>query len=168
MSFAEAGASRIALLGRREQSLLATKALIEDRFDDIKVFVASIDVTEKSQVDVAFANFAGSGKIDVLASGAAMIGPQDPVRDVDSDKFLDAVQQNLRGSLFVAQAFLHHASQHAVAIDVNSSAAHVNFGPGFAAYNVAKMAVFRLWDCLAFANPDLTSFISSLTSWILR
>jgi NAD(P)-dependent dehydrogenase (short-subunit alcohol dehydrogenase family) len=158
MSFAEAGASRIALLGRREQPLLATKALIEDRFADIEVFLASTDVTEKSQVDVAFANFAGSGKIDVLASGAAMIGPQDPVRDVDSDKFLDAVQQNLRGSLFVAQAFLRHASQHAVAIDVNSSAAHVNFGPGFAAYNVAKLAVFRLWDCLAFANPDLSVF----------
>lgn len=158
MSFAVAGASRIALLGRRKQPLLETKASIAEKFANIEVFVASTDVTDKSQVDTAFASFAGSAKIDILVSGAAMIGPHDPVRDVDGEKFLDAIDQNLRGSLFVSQAFLRHASKHAVVIDINSSAAHVNFGAGFAAYNVAKLAVFRLWDSVAAGNPDLSAF----------
>ena len=87
-----------------------------------------------------------------------MIGPQDPVRDVDGGKFLDAIQQNLKGSLFVAQAFLRYASTDAIAIDVSSSAAHLNFAPGFASYSIAKLAVFRLWDSLAFANPDICVF----------
>jgi len=156
--FAEAGVSRIALLGRREQPLLNTKASIENVFPDVEVFAASTDVTDKAQVDAAFAEFAGDGSIDILVSGAAVIGPQEPVGSVDSDRFLEAVQQNLKGSLAVAQAFLRHASLDAVAIDVNSSAAHVNFGPGFAAYSVAKFAVFRLWDSLAFANPGLSVF----------
>lgn len=156
--FAEAGVSRIALLGRREQPLLETKASIEKTFPDVKVFVAPTDVTNKSQVDAAFAEFAGDGSIDILVSGAAVIGPQESVGNVDSDKFLEAIQDNLKGSLAVAQAFLRHASPDAVAIDINSSAAHVNFAPGFASYSVAKFAVFRLWDSLAFANPGISVF----------
>ncbi|RFU26478.1 hypothetical protein B7463_g9865, partial [Scytalidium lignicola] len=156
--FAEAGASRIALLGRREQPLLDTKASIEHKFSDVEVFVASTDVTKKSEVDAAFARFVGNQKVHVLVSNAAIIGPQDPVRDVDSDKFLEAIQQNLKGSLFVAQAFLRYASADAVAIDVSSFAAHVNFSHEFASYSIAKLAIFRLWDSLAFANPDINIF----------
>lgn len=156
--FAEAGASRIALLGRREQPLLDTQASIEHKFADVEVFVASTDVTKKSEVDTAFASFVGNGKIDVLVSNAAMIGPQDPVKDADGDKFLEAIQQNLKGSLFVAQAFLRYASTDAVAIDVSSSAAHMNFAPQFASYSIAKLAIFRLWDSLAFANPEISVF----------
>lgn len=156
--FAEAGAARIALLGRREQPLFDTKASIEQKFAHVEVFAASTDVINKAEVDAAFTKFLGKGRVDVLVSNAAVIGPQDPVRDVDSEKFLDAIQQNLKGSLNVAQAFLRHASTDAVAIEVSSSAAHVNFGPGFASYNVAKLAVYRLWDSLAFANPDISVF----------
>ena len=156
--FAEAGASRIALLGRREQPLLDTKASIEHKFADVEVSVASTDVTNMSEVGVAFAKFFGDGKIDVMISNAAMIGPQDSVRDVDGDKFLDAIQQNLKGSLIIAQAFLRYASTDAVAIDVSSSAAHLNFLPGFASYSIAKLAIFRLWDSLAYANPEISVF----------
>ncbi|KAH8669616.1 putative oxidoreductase [Tricladium varicosporioides] len=156
--FAEAGASRIALLGRREQPLLDTKASINQKFPDVEVFAASTDVAKKSQVDAAFAKFVGGGKIHVLVSNAAVIGPQDPVGDVDSDKFLEAIHQNLKGSLFVAQAFLRYASTDAVAIEVSSSAAHLNFAPGFSSYSIAKLAVFRLWDSLAFGNPGISVF----------
>jgi NAD(P)-dependent dehydrogenase (short-subunit alcohol dehydrogenase family) len=156
--FAEAGASHIALLGRREQPLLDTKASIEHKFAGVKVFVASTDVTNKDEVDAAFAKFVGDGKLHVVVSNAAMVGPQDPVKDVNADKFLDAIHQNLKGSLYIAQAFLRHASTDAVVIEVNSAAAHLNFGPGFASYSIAKLAVFRLWDSLAFANPELSVF----------
>jgi NAD(P)-dependent dehydrogenase (short-subunit alcohol dehydrogenase family) len=156
--FAKAGALRIALLGRREQPLLNTKASIEDEFPHVEVFVASTDVTKKNEVDLTFAKFVGAGKIHVLVSGAAMIGPQGSVGDADSEKFLDAIQQNLQGSLYVAQAFLRYASKDAVAIDISSSAAHLNFGPGFASYSVAKLAIFRLWDSLGAANPEISVF----------
>ena len=156
--FAQAGASRIALLGRREQPLLETKASISHKFPNVEVFVASTDVTKKSEVDAAFAKFVGEGKIHVLVSNAAMIGPQEAVGNADPDKFLEAIQQNLRGSLLVAQAFLRYAATDAVVIEVNSFAAHVNAGPGFASYSIAKLAVFRLWDSLVFANPEMSFF----------
>jgi NAD(P)-dependent dehydrogenase (short-subunit alcohol dehydrogenase family) len=158
LRFAEAGVSRIALLGRREQPLLDTKASIEHKFAGVEVFVASTDVTKKSEVDAAFAKFVGVGKIHILVSNAAVVGPKESVNDADSDKFLEGIQQNLTGSFFVAQAFLRYASTDAVAINVSSSAAHMNFGPVFASYSVAKLAVFRLWDSLAFANPGLSVY----------
>lgn len=157
-SFAEAGASRVAVLGRRELPLLDTKASIEHRFADVEVFVASTNVTKKSEVDAAFSKFVGDGKIHFLVSNAALIGPQDSVEEADGDKFLEAIQQNLKGSLFVAQAFLRYASTDAVAINVSSSAAHLNFAARFAPYSIAKLAVFRLWDSLAFANPKISVF----------
>ncbi|KAA8645092.1 hypothetical protein EYZ11_008151 [Aspergillus tanneri] len=156
--FAAAGASRIALLGRREQPLLDTKDSIEHKFPEVEVFVSSTDVTKKSEVDAAFSKFLGDGKIHVLVSNAAIIGPQDPVRNVDGDKFLEAIQQNLKGSLLIAQAFLRYATTDAVVIEVSSSAAHLNFAAEFASYSIAKMAVFRLWDSVAFANPEISVF----------
>lgn len=158
-TFASAGAARIALLGRREKPLLETKASIGQDFPDVEVFIAPTDVTNRNDVESAFSSFLdGRGSLDVLVSGAAMIGPQDPVKTVDAEKFLDSVQQNLRGAINVSQVFLRYAASDAVVIDVNSSAAHVNFGPGFAAYSTAKVAVFRLWDSLGFAHPEMSIF----------
>ncbi|KUJ15934.1 putative oxidoreductase [Mollisia scopiformis] len=157
-SFAEAGASRIALLGRREQPLFDTKALIKGKYPSVEVFVASTDVTNKKEVDAAFAKFVGDGKLHILVSNAAMIGPQEAVQDVDSDKFLEAVHLNLKGSLNVAKAFLHYASTNAVVIEINSAAAHFNLADRFACYSTAKLAVYRLWDSLAFGHPELSVF----------
>jgi NAD(P)-dependent dehydrogenase (short-subunit alcohol dehydrogenase family) len=157
-SFAEAGAARIALLGRREQPLLDTKAAIEHKFPGVEIFDAATDVTNKSEVDSAFAKFLDDGKLHILVSNAAMIGPLESVEEVDGEKFLDAIHKNLKGSLFVAKAFLRYASKDAVAIEVSSSTAHLNFIPKFASYSIAKLAVFRLWDSLAFAHPELSVF----------
>ncbi|KAL2822137.1 hypothetical protein BDW59DRAFT_181057 [Aspergillus cavernicola] len=164
LSFAAAGAARIALLGRREQPLLDTKASIQSQFANVEVFTASADVTEKDAVDAAFAAFVeradgnGAGKIDVLVSAAAVIGPQDPVETVDTERFLSSIDTNLRGALNTAQAFLRYASASAVIIDVNSNAAVINYGPGFSAYSVSKLSVFRLWDSVAAAKPSLSVF----------
>ncbi|KAK5165300.1 uncharacterized protein LTR77_009398 [Saxophila tyrrhenica] len=156
--FAQAGAPRIALLGRRKQPMLDTKASLQKEFPNLDVFVASTDITKKDDVDKAFADFVGAGKLNVLVSNAAMIGPQESVGEADAGKFVDAIQQNISGAVNVAQAFLRHATEDAVVVEINSSAAHVNFAPKFSAYSVAKLAVFRLWDSLAFANPGLSVF----------
>lgn len=158
LSFAAAGASRIALLGRREAPLLETKTSIETQYPSVEVIATATDVTQKSAVDAAFAAVAGGGAIDVLVSNAAIIGNQDGVAAIDTEDFLSAVAINLRGTLNVAKAFLQHAAPNAVVIEINSSAAHLNVADKFTAYSVAKLGVFRLWDSLAFANPGVAVF----------
>lgn len=156
--FAKAGASRIALLGRREQPLLDTKASIQAQFPSIDIFTAPTDVTKKAEVDAAFSKFAGEGKIDVVISNAGTVGPQVHINDIDGEALLEGVRMNLAGAVYVAQAFIRHAAKDAVAINVCSSAAHLNFSPNFASYSCAKLATYRLWDMLAFANPELRVF----------
>lgn len=156
--FAAAGASRIALLGRREQPLLDNKSFIETTFPGVEVFTISTDVTKKTDVDSAFSKFARDGKIDVLVHSAAVIGPKEPVAVVDGENFLSAIQTNIAGSFWVAQAFLRHASAHAVVISINSWGAHLSLNDAFSSYCVAKMAVYRLWDTIALANPNLSVF----------
>jgi NAD(P)-dependent dehydrogenase (short-subunit alcohol dehydrogenase family) len=155
-SFAQAGASRIALLGRREKPLLETKASIHAKFPGIEIFTAPTDVTKKEQVDAAFANFLPGEKtrtLDILVHCAAIIGPQDPIATAPTEAFLAAVHANVSGALHVAQAFTRHATPGAsVAIEVNSGAAHMNFVAAFGAYSVAKLAAFRVWDSLGYAS----------------
>jgi len=156
--FAEAGASRIGLIGRREQPLLDTKASIANKFPSVDVIAVSADTRDKLAVDAAFAEIVGNGKLHVLISGAATLGPMESIKEVDGEKFLNAVDHNLKGSLWVAQAFLQHAVPDAVAIDVNSNAAHMSFGAMGGCYSVAKMAIFRLWESVAAGNPELNIF----------
>lgn len=160
LNFARAGASRIALLGRRLEPLLQSKASISAQFPSIEIFTASTDISNKSQVDDAFSKFAtGKQKIDVLVSNAAVTGPLfTPINTVDSTKFLESLHINISGAFHIAQAFLRYAAEDAVVVDINSSAAILNFKPGFEAYSVSKLAVYKLWDGVAFCNPGLSVF----------
>jgi NAD(P)-dependent dehydrogenase (short-subunit alcohol dehydrogenase family) len=154
MYFAQAGAARIALMGRRLQPLQETKAAIEAKYD-AKVFVASTDVTKRAEVNKAFSDFGNGGEIDVLISNAARTGPIGAIKDIDGDEIVDAMYDNVKGAVNVAQAFLRYATENAVVVDVNSSAAHVNFTAGFSSYCVAKFAVYRFWDCFALEFPRM-------------
>lgn len=156
--FAAAGASRIALLGRREKPLLENKDFIKKTYPGVEVITIPADVTNKADVDRAFATFAGNGKIDTLIHAAATIGPKDAVTHADGPQFLDAIQTNLAGALYVAQAFVRHAAPEAVAVAISSWGAHLSLNPSFASYCVAKMAVYRLWDTVALTHPNLSIF----------
>lgn len=151
--FAAAGASRIAIVGRREQPLLDTKASINQKYPGVDVFTTSADMMQKVAVDAVFASFARSGKIDVLISNAGYVGTQDLVHTADAEKYLEAISVNVTQALHVAQAFARHAADNAVVVETNSSAAHVNFAS--MAYSVGKLAVFRLWDLFAFEFPKM-------------
>lgn len=156
--FAKAGASRIGLLGRREGPLLENKTWIQENYPGIEVFIKSTDVTDQDSVDSAFASFAGDGKIDTLIHAAAAIGPKENVLEVDGKEFLDSIQTNLAGSLWVARAMVRHAAPDAHIVAINSWGAHLSLNDAFAAYCVAKLAVYRLWDTVLLAAPNLNIF----------
>jgi len=156
--FAEAGAARIALLGRREGPLKENKAIIEKKYPGVEVVTYIADVTKEADIDSAFSKFAGSGKIDVLIHAAAAIGPREEVTAAKGAEYLDAIQVNLSGAFWVSRAFVRHAAPNGVAVAINSWGAHLSLNDYFSSYCVAKMAVYRLWDTVAIANPNLSIF----------
>jgi NAD(P)-dependent dehydrogenase (short-subunit alcohol dehydrogenase family) len=156
--FARAGAARIGLLGRREGPLLENKAAIEKECPGTTVFIQSTDVTDEASVNSAFDNFAKDGKIDTLIHAAAAIGPKENFADVDPRPFLKGITDNLEGSLWVAKAFIRNAAPDAHVVAINSWGAHLSLNDAFASYCVAKMAVYRLWDTVLIAKPNLSVF----------
>ncbi|KAF8890576.1 hypothetical protein CPB85DRAFT_1231074 [Mucidula mucida] len=97
-------------------------------------------------------------KVNVLIHSVAEAGPLEPVGLDDGEKYLEAIQFNLTGALWVAQAFLRHAAPDAVANPINSMAAHLSPNETFSCYSVAKLAVYRLWDTVAQTHPNLSVF----------
>jgi NAD(P)-dependent dehydrogenase (short-subunit alcohol dehydrogenase family) len=156
--FARAGAARIGLLGRREAPLLENKAMIEQINPNVEVFIQSTDVTDEKAVEAAFAAFAGKGKIDTLIHAAAVIGPKENVLDADPKEYLDGIRRNLEGGLWVARSFVSHATPDAHVVAINSWGAHLSLNDAFASYCVAKLAVYRLWDTVRLAAPNLSIF----------
>ena len=156
--FAKAGASRIGILGRREQPLLETKAAIEAENPGTKVLAIPTDVSKKSEVDAAFAKVAGDEKVDVLVSNAAVIGSLGSIADLSVEAWLSGITSNLRANFNLAQTFVKHATSNAVIIETNSAVAHQNYGPGASTYNVSKAATARFYSSLATEYPELSIF----------
>ncbi|USP77957.1 hypothetical protein yc1106_05231 [Curvularia clavata] len=156
--FARAGAARIGLLGRREGPLLENKAAIEKECPGTKVFIQTTDVTDEASVNFAFDNFAKDGKIDTLIHAAATIGPKENFTDVNARDFLKGITDNIEGSLWVAKAFIRTAAPDAHVVAINSWGSHMSLNDTFASYCVAKMAVYRLWDTVLLAQPNLSVF----------
>lgn len=160
-SFAQAGASRIALLGRRPQPLEETKASLEKGFPGIEVFTASVDVSKASEVNDAIEAFVpldSDNKIDVLISNAGKLGPREKFIDVDPSELLGAINTNISMAFHLAQAFAKRAAKDATVVDINSNAAHVNYGDTFASYTMSKWANYRLWDIVMSLFPNISVF----------
>ncbi|KAH7406727.1 hypothetical protein DE146DRAFT_402422 [Phaeosphaeria sp. MPI-PUGE-AT-0046c] len=157
--FAKAGAALIALLGRREEPLLSTKASLDKDFPSTKILAIATDITKSEQAKAAVDQVVAiTGKVDVLVSNAAVVGILSPIADATPDALLDGIFTNLKMSANITSAFLPHAAKDGVVIDTNSSAAHMDVAPGFASYNIAKLAIARYFSCLQFENPNLSVF----------
>jgi NAD(P)-dependent dehydrogenase (short-subunit alcohol dehydrogenase family) len=157
-AFAQAGALRVAILGRRKLPLLNTQAKIEAEYPNTKILAIPTDVAKKDEVDAAFAKLAGGGKIDVLVSNAAILGKKGLVADLTAEDFLYGVTHNLQGNFNVATTFLNYAAPNAVLIETNSAVAHLTVAPGISSYSVAKAATARFYSSLAFEHPKLSIF----------
>jgi NAD(P)-dependent dehydrogenase (short-subunit alcohol dehydrogenase family) len=156
--FAKAGASRVAIIGRREQPLLDTQASIKADFPNVDVLAIATDVTNSDQVDAAFAKVASTGRIDVLVSNAAVIGKQGKIVDMATDEYMWGIIANVKNNFNVAKAFLRHASQNPIIIETSSAAAHLTIATGFAPYSISKIASARFYESLAFEQPGLSVF----------
>ena len=139
---------RVALVGRREDRLVAVAKAITDAGGTAKPVVA--DVRSESDVERAVAECVGTfGGLDVLVnnagigSGAALVG------DLDTHDW-DAVHEtNLKGAFLTTRASIPHLSERRGAVVNVSSINALVAGPGWSAYCSAKSALLMLTRCTA-------------------
>jgi NAD(P)-dependent dehydrogenase (short-subunit alcohol dehydrogenase family) len=155
-SFAQASASHIAILGRRQAKLDATASHIRAAYPNTSVYVYVADMTDASAVNTAFEDFVHNvgGKIDILVSNASSFSVTPPIASSDPTTWMSDISTNILGALHLTQAFLAHGKPDGIIINV-SSALSLLSGPGTSAYAVSKEAGLRFFQIVGMENEGL-------------
>ena len=157
-SFARAGVSHIALIGRRKHLLEENKAEILSISKNTEVFLATADISNEVQVQHAFnAIKEVVGPLNILVNNAAYFSGANPVLSESVDEWFKSFEVNVKGSYLVAKAFLQVATKAPTLVNITSAIAHMpsTYFPGFSAYAASKIASTRFFDYLQSERPDL-------------
>lgn len=152
-SFASAGASKIALIGRTAAKLMSTQEEIKLLFPGVEVVVGVADVRDEAAVNSTFCSF-GDIKIDVLVSNAGY-GVVSPIKNMNVDELWEIVETNLKGAFIVTKAFLAVAASNAVVVHIASSSCHLGVAPNISTYASSKAGAVRFFDALQEEHPEL-------------
>ncbi|KAH6669307.1 hypothetical protein B0J14DRAFT_517437, partial [Halenospora varia] len=151
LSFAQAGASNIAILGRREANLVTTAESIRAQFPKTKVLVATADITNSSSLTEAFKKISESfGTIDVMVSNAGYLSRPVTILESDEKDWWKSIETNVLGTFNIARAFAPLASPSSTFVNVSSGVGHMPAMPGVSAYAAGKIANAKLAEYIAF------------------
>ncbi|TAQ88559.1 hypothetical protein B7494_g3086 [Chlorociboria aeruginascens] len=139
-AFAKAGASKIAILGRTESTLLEAKKSIEALYPELSISTYVADISEEVAVTKAFEKIRSElGLVDSYTV----------------DEWWRGYEVNVKGSFLVAKISLATAlAPGAVLINLTSGAGHATYFPGYSSYATSKLAGIKLWEYLQAEHPD--------------
>lgn len=156
-----AGASRLAIIGRRAKVLSKAKAEIEALFGDkTQVFIVSADVGNKEQIEGAFSQISsafGGRTLDLLVNNAGYFTGLHPFGTETLDEWTTAIDVNIKGVYIVATAFIANAKADATIVNVSSGMVHLpaSFRTGFSSYSSTKLAGSKIMEFIQAENPSL-------------
>lgn len=149
LAFAKEG-SHLVLASRTESELEVTKRELESS-SSIKVEVFRADVSKPKAVeDLVDFTLAKFNTIDILVNCAGIYGPIGFVTDLDTEKWIEAININLYGTFLCVRAVLPTMIKNEKGKIVNLSGGGATSPfPRFSAYSASKAAVVRLTETLA-------------------
>ena len=144
-AFRQAG-WRVALMGRREETLRATA-------EGADVLILPADVGNPAEVEAAFARLAAEwGRLDVLFNNAGISAKAAPIDEIPVEDWLAVMHTNISGMVLCARAAFglmrRQSPQGGRIINNGSISAHAP-RPGSVPYTVSKHAVTGLTKTLA-------------------
>ncbi|KAH7390110.1 hypothetical protein BKA64DRAFT_757152 [Cadophora sp. MPI-SDFR-AT-0126] len=157
-SVAKAGASHVAILGRRAEVLAEAARAVDILVGDkTTVHTISTDVANKEQVNRAFAQIRteiGKG-FDVLILNAGFYSGVRPLGTETVDEWQTVFNINILGPYLVSTAFISAAVPNATIINISSAIAHLDPFPGFASYAATKLAGSKIMQYVQQENPEM-------------
>ena len=152
-SFAAAGASKIVITGRTQKTLLAAKQEIEAAHPRTKVQTYAADITDEHAMNAAFAS--AGGKIDILVHNAGYLPDMEPISTSSLAEWWKGFEVNVKGAFVVTQAFLKHAAENAVLVNLITGVAHLPAFPEYSSYATSKMGALKFFEMVQAENPGL-------------
>ncbi|KAG8162685.1 hypothetical protein KVR01_007163 [Diaporthe batatas] len=155
VSFAKAGASRIVLLGRREDKLKETASLVASASAVTEALVRTVDITDFDRLkDVA----AEVGKWNVIVIASVYPSAASTIVSTDVDEWWQGFETNVKGLLLSLKAFVPTAVETGGAVltlTTQAVAFPVTHVPGASGYIASKLAQIKIMEYLAAENPSL-------------
>ncbi|KAL6817401.1 hypothetical protein V8C40DRAFT_268909 [Trichoderma camerunense] len=147
-AFAASGAANIALLGRTEAVLHASKLLLKKEFPSVQFHALVTDLTTELSIQESLSTFTASIsplKIDILVANAGHMHNPSSLSQIDGDEWWKSFMVNVRGNFNLLRTFQLYAAQDPVVINVSTAGTHL-LVPGLSGYTASKLAATQLFD----------------------
>ncbi|KAM0478733.1 hypothetical protein ACHAP7_005880 [Fusarium lateritium] len=159
IAFAQAGASSVAIVGRRLERLeIAAKAIRAANGSTMVLYEVG-DVTQQESISKALQTIVDQvGKIDIFCANAGILPAEGPVLGYDEEELRRGLMTNVIGSFNSLQAFLPLAAPDAKLFYTGSGIGHwkpMAEVPDVFGYAAAKAAAQKMIDYFAFENPHI-------------
>jgi NAD(P)-dependent dehydrogenase (short-subunit alcohol dehydrogenase family) len=155
-AFARSGASNIALLGRTESTLKATKAEIEDEYPKSQVATYVADITDKQALEKAFAAEAQRvGPIHILVANAGYLSSTVNVVEAQDEDWFRGFEINVKGNFNLVRTYLPHAPSDGTILNISTGIVHLSGIPKVSAYHGSKLAAAKLFEYVRDENPGI-------------
>jgi NAD(P)-dependent dehydrogenase (short-subunit alcohol dehydrogenase family) len=161
LSFARAGAEKIAIIGRTETTLLQTKSKVETECPATTVLVSIADISDPESVGSAAHHIrVAFGAWDTFVHNAGYLPDAVTLTGADTDDWWKGFETNVKFPHIFAKHFLSKCRPNATFISLSSAVLHFPAAAmtGLSSYSAAKLAVLKLNEYLAAENPTLRVF----------
>jgi NAD(P)-dependent dehydrogenase (short-subunit alcohol dehydrogenase family) len=157
IAFAQAGASAVTILGRRQDRLQAAVPEISAAGSRVTVSISAVDLTDREAVNKACdAAVSQNGPVDVLVTAAgARPNPMLPFDQITPELVRFGFEANAMTTFNALQAFTTRKSQDAKVVALATASAHTAPYPWLMAYAVSKAAQLKIVDCYAAEHPEV-------------
>lgn len=144
--------ANILICARNEKLLESTRLeLSKKAVGSQKVYACKVDVADRESLNqlynTALEKF---GEIDILVNNAGVYGPKGTIEEIDWDRWVEAIEINLLGTVLACKIFIPHFKNngHGKIINLSGGGATAPL-PRISAYAASKAAVVRFTETLS-------------------
>jgi NAD(P)-dependent dehydrogenase (short-subunit alcohol dehydrogenase family) len=156
-AFAQAGAAKVVIFGRRHAPLEETKSIIEAEIPTVQVLPVSADITNLDSMK-HLAQQAGNWDILVLNSGYC--SDKLPVDAIPLEEWWYTFEVSVKGGFIAVKSLLPTRNKGAKVIATQSGQLQLpaSLQQGWSSYGPAKIASSKIYEILAAEVPDVLFF----------
>ena len=159
IAFAQAGAAKLALGARSQESLKETARLVKEAAPAVDVYTYYLDVTKPEKVETFWQSLNKDlGEADVLVNNSGYAPSVSLLGDSDVTDFWGSFEVNVLGVYLLTRQFVKHGRKDGTIINISSAVSRIPVIPGMTAYYTTKTAVNKLGEGTQAEYPDLRIF----------
>lgn len=161
LAFARAGATQIAVIGRRDGPLQETKKNVESEVSGTSVLPVHGDISDAKSMKTALDQVREKfGDIDILVANAGYLSSFEPILEADPEEWWRGFEINTKGAFNTARALLTGSvAKDVIVVDVSTCVVHMPAMQSASAYVSSKAASTKVWETVARESQGKVSVV---------